>query len=89
MAEAFDIKKFFDFSPTALGKALSIGLKIAVMLGLVFLTVKPHFFPNPSTKQEAEEIINNTYAPKSTFGCSSIRVREYNDAKNPVNAVVK
>ena len=53
MAEPFSWSKFFDFSPTALGKAFSIFLKITLfgLLGLgVWIWVKPHFTkPLPTT----------------------------------------
>ena len=53
MAEPFSWSKFFDFSPTALGKVFSIFLKITLfgLLGLgVWIWVKPHFTkPLPTT----------------------------------------
>lgn len=36
MSEPFDIKKFFDLTPTALGKSLSVGWKIALVAFLIF-----------------------------------------------------
>lgn len=50
MAEKFDIKKFFDLSPTALGKVLSIGWKLLLVLFLVF-TIWRAWFTKPQTQQ--------------------------------------
>ena len=36
MSEPFDIKKLLDFSPTALLKSVSLGLKVLAVVGLVF-----------------------------------------------------
>jgi len=39
--------------------------------------LKPVLFPNPSTDQNAESIINHYYSkPGVTFGCMSFRVYE-------------
>ena len=46
---------------------------ILFVLGLIWsiyvTVVRPHTKPNPSTKQEAENIVNYTYDVKPTFGC--------------------
>ncbi len=53
MAEPFDIKKFFDFSPEAIGKSIGVGLKIGAVIGLgfcIFFTVKS-LFKKPAPSQ--------------------------------------
>jgi len=40
MTEPFDIKKFFDLSPTALGKSLSIGWKVVLIALVIFFVYR-------------------------------------------------
>lgn len=70
MAEPFDIKKFFDLSPTALGKAVSIGWKIALIGLLVFFLWRGIF---GKTQTQTQRLIvwpfsfsNITYAPQQS-----------------------
>ena len=52
MSEAFSLKKFFDLSPVALGKSLSIGWKI-VLIGLLAFTIyKAWFVPKQKQTQQ-------------------------------------
>lgn len=34
------------------------------------------------TRQNAEEIVNNTYSPKATFGCATTKTMQYYRASN-------
>lgn len=51
MSEPFDIKKFFDFSPAAIGKSISVGFKIAVVFFLLF-SVYRLFSPKQKQTQQ-------------------------------------
>lgn len=76
MIEPFLAKKALDFTLPTLGKCLSVVVKGLIVLGVIALiawsiyvtVVRPHTKPNPTTKQEAEEIINYQ-TPKVMFGC--------------------
>ena len=72
----------------------SKGVKIilAVLAGLVIgwgayiFLVKPHINPTPTTKQQADTIINHNYqTPKVYFGCMHTRIyeRKEKDISNP------
>ncbi len=66
-----------------------LGLMVAwiVYAGLVRPTTKP----NPTTKNEAENMTNYTFTPRVSFGCANFKV--YKDGKlekeivNSVNSV--
>ena len=83
MPEPFLIKKAFDLSATAMGKATSIVIKGLIVVGLIALVVwagyvtfvKPH--TNPTPTQTAESMTNYTYniKPLFGFGCMRIPVR--------------
>ena len=70
MAEPFLIKKALDFSPSAIGKSVSVVLKGLLILGvIVFLgwsvyvtIIKPHTHPTPTTSQSGT-ITNNYINP--------------------------
>ena len=51
MAEKFDIKKFFDISPIALGKSLSIGWKI-ILIAIIIFAVYRLFAPKQKQTQQ-------------------------------------
>ncbi len=51
MSEPFDIKKFFDITPGALGKSLSVGWKIA-LIAFVLFAVYRLFTPKQTQNQE-------------------------------------
>jgi uncharacterized protein (DUF1919 family) len=51
MSEPFDIKKFFDLSPTALGKSLSIGWKV-VLVGIVAFLIYRGLQPKQKQTQQ-------------------------------------
>ena len=40
MSEPFDFKKFFDLSPVALGKSLSIGWKVVLIVLVIFFVYR-------------------------------------------------
>ncbi len=81
--EPFSFAKFFDFSMPTMGKVISLGIKLLLIAGITWCVyvavIRPHTKPNPTTKEEAENIYHYTYSPKSTFGCTSVKVREYQE----------
>lgn len=64
------------------GVLLGLGLAWSIYAGIIRPTTKP----NPSTAQAADNISNYVYnvTPKSTFGCASIRVYEYDKLRKGV-----
>ena len=52
MAEPFDIKKFFDLSPTALGKSISIGWKLLLVLLVIFTIYRAWIIPKQKQTQQ-------------------------------------
>jgi len=42
--------------------------------GLYAGLIRPTTKPNPSTHQQAQQIVNYTLQPKSYFGCSNFRI---------------
>ena len=72
--EPFDIKKAFDFSPTAVLKALSIALKVLAVVGVIFsiyTTVqtirKPKSTQNITVGQGGKVVIKNETAKKNWY----------------------
>jgi hypothetical protein len=61
---------------------LGLGLAWSIYAGIIRPTTKP----NPTTTQKADNITNYTYnvTPRSTFGCASIKVYEYDQLKKGV-----
>ena len=60
------------------GTLLGLGLAWAVYAGIIRPTTKP----NPTTTQQATQITNHYNNPKSTFGCSCVKVYEYYKEKD-------
>lgn len=87
MPEPFLIKKAFDLSATAMGKATSIVIKGLIVVGLIALIVwagyvtfiKPH--TNPTPTQTAESMTNYTYNIKPLFGFGCMRIPQIKDKK--------
>ena len=54
------------------GVVLGLGLAWSIYAGIIRPTTKP----NPTTSQKAQEITNYTFnnTPRSTFGCSNVRI---------------
>lgn len=79
--EAFSITKLAKSPFTGMYwlKCIMFGLGIAC-IGFVGYGIYKAYFktPEPTTTQEAEQIVNPSLQPKiSPFGCASIRVQEY------------
>ena len=73
-------------SATALGKATSVvikGLLVLFVIGVVgwslYVTIiRPTTKPNPTTRQEAETIVNPSLDIRPNFGgCANLRVVQY------------
>jgi len=71
MINPLGILSVFNWKKWGLG--LIGGLLLA---GLIWLAIRPHFKPNPTsnTNQEAQEIINNTYNVTPRFGCATVKI---------------
>lgn len=52
MAEPFSIKKALDLSPSALGKSWSIGLKIALLVFIIFTIYLAWIKPKQTQQQQ-------------------------------------
>jgi len=79
MINILDILSVFNWKKWGLG--IIGGLALA---GLIWLTIRPHFKPNPSsnTNQEAREIINNTYHITPRFGCATVNILGRNNGQD-------
>lgn len=82
VTEPFLVKKAFDLGGMVWFKAFKTMVVIAIIAGLgwaIYVAyIKPHTNPNPTSKQDAEKIINNTADPIVKFGgCASFRVLQY------------
>ena len=53
-------------------------LLVALLGWMSYVTfIKPHTNPEPTTSQEAKQIVNHNPEVRSTFGCYNVRVMEY------------
>ena len=68
MVEKFDIKKFFDLSPTALGKVISVGWKLLIVILIVSTIWRAWFTKNQTQSQRMTvwpfSFSTITYAPQ-------------------------
>ena len=71
MINILDILSVFNWKKWIMG--LIGGL---ILAGLIWLAIRPHFKPNPTsnTNQEAQEILNNTYNITPRFGCATVKI---------------
>lgn len=69
MINILDILSVFNWKKWIMG--LIGGL---ILAGLIWLTIRPHFKPNPTTAQEAQYMTNNTYNITPRFGCATVKI---------------
>ena len=72
---------FMRFLSVLVWTLVIAGLGWAVYAGIIRPTTKP----NPTTRQEAQQIINYTLEPKQTFfGCANFRIEKPNENKDKI-----
>ena len=64
------------------GALAGLALVWIVYAGLIRPTTKP----NPTTKQEAQTIVNYNYYPRISFGCANWRIKPNDNLTNSTNS---